>query len=58
MTNAQMVEVFTRCGIVAADNGTHVNVKQSDGSFLRMYPAQWTPEDLHRHLMARGTRPL
>lgn len=58
MTNGQMVEVFKRCGIVAADNGEYVNAKQNDGSWLRMYPAMWTPEDLHRHLTARNAKPL
>lgn len=58
MKNEQMVEVFKRCGIVAADNGDHVNVKQNNGTWLKLYPAQWTPADLHRHLIARGAKPL
>lgn len=58
MTNLQMTTVFHKCGIVAADNGTHVTVKQVDGSFMRMYADLWTPEDLKRHLIARGAKPL
>ena len=58
MTGEQMVKVFTACGIIAADNGTHVNVKQADETFIRMYPAQWSPEDLKRHLIARGAKPI